>query len=110
MARAILDFNEFKRSLADDQPPESCAAAMRALWHDAKGDSQRAFDIACRFEDKTTARVRAYLHRKREESTLATIWYWKAGVPAASGNLQDEWQDIVHTILTQDIIMSAYEF
>ncbi len=110
MAKAALEFDQFKRSLDGDRPPESCAPALRALWHDAKGNSERAFKIACNFNDNDSARVRAYLHRKREESTQAKIWYWKAGVKLADGDLADEWQDIVRTILTQDIIMSAYEF
>ena len=110
MAKATLDFSQFQRSLRDERPPDACVPALRALWHDATGNTDRAFEIACRFEDNDSARVRAYLHRKRGESTQATIWYWKAGVRPGDGNLEDEWRDIVQSILTQDIVMSAYEF
>ncbi len=94
-----MDFQTFKRSVASREPPDGLGAAARALWWDAKGDWQRAHECAQTQNDAAGAWVHAYLHRKEGDTANADYWYRRAGKPAATASLAEEWGTIARTLL-----------
>ena len=79
--------------------PASAPPLVRALWHDATGDWDGAHRVAQDVESAEGAWVHAYLHRKEGDSGNAGYWYRRAGKPAASGSLDDEWRAIAAALL-----------
>ena len=65
---------EFKKSLSDTSPP-AVPALLLALWHDARGDWDRAHALAQEVDDAPGAWVHAYLHRKEGDLGNAGYWY-----------------------------------
>jgi hypothetical protein len=70
-----------------------------ALWHDARGDWDAAHTVAQDVPDPDGAWVHAYLHRKEGDLGNAAYWYRRAGKPAATGSLEEEWRQIVGAFL-----------
>jgi hypothetical protein len=93
-----MTFDEFRATLSGSAPPD-VGPAVRALWHDAKGDWAAAHGIAQDIEDATGAWVHAYLHRKEGDSANAAYWYRRAGQPVAADPLPVEWERIVRELL-----------
>lgn len=93
-----MNLDDFKASLSNDAPPD-VAPPLRALWHDAKGDWQRAHAIAQEVDDAAGAWVHAYLHRKEGDAGNAAYWYDRANQPVASNSLPAEWTRIVEALL-----------
>lgn len=93
-----MTFDEFRATLDADAPPRT-AAALVALWHDAKGNWHRAHEVAQGIEDATGAWVHAYLHRKEGDEGNAGYWYRRAGQPHAHDPLDDEWTRIAQALL-----------
>jgi hypothetical protein len=79
--------------------PDGTPALVRALWHDATGDWHQAHRVAQDVETADGAWVHAYLHRKEGDLGNAGYWYRRAGRPAASGPLDDEWRAIAAALL-----------
>jgi hypothetical protein len=69
------------------------------MWHDAKGDWNKAHSIIQNIEDKKAAWVHAYLHRKEGDIGNADYWYRRAGKTRANGSLENEWEIIVKELL-----------
>lgn len=90
---------ELKTSLALPHPPANLPAAIVALWHDARGEWNRAHDVAQEMHDRTGAQVHAYLHRKEGDLGNALYWYRRAGVMPGSGSLTDEWDGLAELLL-----------
>lgn len=79
--------------------PKALSAPLRALWHDAHGDWQKAHEAAQADErDPASAWVHAYLHRKEGDAFNAGYWYRRAGKPVFVGGLEDEWREIVEAL------------
>lgn len=83
---------------------EAAAAEMfdgplLALWWDAKGDWERAHEVAQEVEGRDGAWVHAYLHRKEGDLGNAGYWYRRAGQAVATGDLRDEWERMVMVLL-----------
>lgn len=81
--------------------PEQWGGALLALWWDAQGDWDRAHEVAQVIENKDGAWVHADLHRKEGDEGNAGYWYRRAGRRAASGDLGQEWQEIVKEMLAR---------
>jgi hypothetical protein len=79
--------------------PADLPPALRALWHDARGDWDEAHRIAQDDEDTSGAWVHAYLHRKEGDLPNAAYWYRQARQPAATGPLDAEWERIARALL-----------
>ena len=75
------------------------AGALLALWWDAKGDWERAHEVAQDVDEADGAWVHAYLHRKEGDLGNAAYWYRRAGRAVASGDLRVEWEGIVGEML-----------
>jgi len=93
-----MTIEQFRRSLAGAQPPD-LAPLLRALWHDASGDWERAHSIAQDIDDDSASWVHAYLHRKEGDQGNAAYWYRRARKPVATDSLDDEWARIVMALL-----------
>jgi hypothetical protein len=94
-----MDTYIFKESLKHDTPPSGITLALEALWHDGKGDWDRAHDLINDLEDKQSAHVHAYLHRKEGDLWNADYWYRRAGKQRPSASLEEEWEDLVRSFL-----------
>jgi len=73
--------------------------ALLALWWDAKGDWEKAHEIAQDVAGADGAWVHAYLHREQRDLGNAAYWYRRAGRTVASGDLRVEWEKIVSEML-----------
>ena len=95
-----MSFAEFRKSAAAGAgPPPALSAALRALWHDARGEWDAAHALAQAAGGADGDWVHAYLHRKEGDAANAGYWYRRAGRPAASGDLRGEWEQIVRALL-----------
>lgn len=103
-----MDYPQFLRSLSDPEPPPGIELALRALWFDANQRPDSAVRIAEFDSSHFCKRVRAYLFRKAGDGNNAELWYWRAGTTCWSGSPESEWEDIVKTILTEQVVNNAY--
>ena len=94
-----MDITAFKRSVADDDPPDRLGLALQALWHDAKGNWDEAHKLAQDQKDETGAWVHAYLHRVEGDLRNAGYWYRNANKPECTAPLQEEWDQITDALL-----------
>jgi len=82
-------------------PSTSLAGPLLALWWDARGDWDRAHEVAQDVGDADGAWVHAYLHRKEGDLSNAAYWYSRARRPAAKDDLAAEWERIVSELLAR---------
>jgi hypothetical protein len=94
-----MTLDEFRALLTADSPPSGLTPLLEALWHDARGDWTRAHSLAQQVESVDGAWVHAYLHRKEGDLGNARYWYRRAGRGEASVSLEEEWAEIVKTLL-----------
>lgn len=93
--------DEFKASLNREAPPDDIGYALRALWHQARGEWNRAHQLAQNQEDESGAWVHAHLHRVHGEEGNAGYWYRRAGKSHARTPLDEEWDEIVAALLSK---------
>ena len=86
---------EFKLSLEKDSPDSGLSVQLRALWYDAKGDWNAAHNQVDHLNDRASARIHAYLHRKEGDIWNADYWYAKAGEKRPQVSLDEEWEELV---------------
>jgi hypothetical protein len=94
-----VNLAEFEASLRRTSPPADVRGALAALWHERRGDWDRAHEIAQDIAGADGSWVHAYLHRREGDQSNAAYWYRQAGKPVARGSLDDEWRAIVGTFL-----------
>jgi hypothetical protein len=75
------------------------SGALLALWWDARGEWDKAHEVAQEVEGRDGAWVHAYLHRKEGDLGNAGYWYRQAGRRVAAGDLEVEWEGIVGEML-----------
>jgi hypothetical protein len=95
-----MTLNEFVATISAADPPEGIGAALLALWHDGRGDWDKAHQVAQDVGDLDAAWVHAYLHRKEGDTGNAAYWYRRADKPVATSSLEAEWEQIVSTLLS----------
>ena len=93
-----MTLGEFESAIAKGAEPEM-APPLLALWHDARGDWDRAHAIAQDVDDETGSLVHAYLHRKEGDLANAGYWYRRAHRPIATDSLDSEWARIATELL-----------
>jgi hypothetical protein len=93
-----VTFDEFQATLSDTTPPD-VSPLLVALWHDARGDWDRAHSIAQDIDDADAALVHAYLHRKEGDLGNAAYWYRRTPAAIATDSLKAEWTRIVSAFL-----------
>ena len=94
-----MTLDELRATLSDDAPPSTAPEAVRALWHDARGDWDEAHRVAQDIDDADGAWVHAYLHRKEGDLPNASYWYRRAGRPRSTAPLEVEWAAIAEELL-----------
>ncbi len=93
-----MDETTTKEFLAEN--PGQLTGPLRALWHDAHGNWKAALEVAQADEqDRDSAWVHAYLHRKEGDAFNARYWYRRAGRPVYAGSLEDEWDAMTAALL-----------
>jgi hypothetical protein len=90
---------EFRISLKDDTPSADLPPLLQALWWDAKGNWDRAHEIAQSSESTDAAWVHAYLHRKEGDISNAGYWYSQARKPRCKDEIEAEWFEIADQLL-----------
>lgn len=95
-----MTLEEFRESLSRDNPPRELETALAALWWDAKGNWKQAHEVAGQDEGPAAAWVHAYLHRKEGDASNASYWYTRAVKSPGKGTLEEEWSEIVESLLT----------
>ena len=92
----MMNFEDFKTLLTSVQPPASCSILVKALWYDAKGDWEKAHNIAQAKEGtRDYDRLHAYLHRKEGDEWNAGYWYRRARAEMPNYSLEQEWEELV---------------
>ena len=94
-----MQFDAFKSSLAGAAPPAGISSPLQALWWQAKGDWHQAHRCCQDSHDENGAWAHAYLHRVEGDLGNARYCYRQAGRSAHSGALEQEWSEIVATLL-----------
>ena len=97
----VMTLDEFRSTLAAAEPPD-VSAPLRALWHDARGDWDKAHAVAQDIDDATGAWIHGYLHRKEGDEGNAAYWYRRARQPIATDALDAEWARIAAALLTAE--------
>jgi hypothetical protein len=69
------------------------------MWHEAKGDWDKAHQIVQEQNDRDGAWVHAYLHRQEGDNANAAYWYSRASRPVSQASLEREWEEIVKALL-----------
>lgn len=95
-----MKFEAFKASMADELPPKGITSSLAALWYAGKGDWEQAHAIAQDVPTREGSWVHAYLHRVEGDQWNAGYWYNRAGQTMPNVRLEQEWEDIVKTMLT----------
>ena len=96
---AQMSFEGFLQSTKTSQVPRGLGVPLRALWYDARGDWEKAHQLAQSVNNEPGAWVHAYLHRKEGDKMNAGYWYARARQPVATGELAAEWQAIARELL-----------
>jgi hypothetical protein len=91
---------EFQDTLAFDEPPLLKVPLLIALWHDAKGDWDKAHELSQSIHTARGSWVHAYLHRKEGDLSNAAYWYTRAGKDLPSIRLEEEWERLVTVLLS----------
>lgn len=90
---------EFQQSLSLTQPPAGLPVQLKSLWYDGKGDWAKAHAAVDQLNDRASAWVHAYLHRKEGDIWNADYWYSRAGQTRPDVSLQEEWEQLVEAFL-----------
>ena len=95
-----MNREDFKASLAQNEPPDGLSAPLQALWWDAKQDWSRAHALVDELETSDGMAVHAYLHRKGGQASNAEYWYERAERRFYQPTLEEEWQALVEGLLS----------
>ena len=95
-----MKLEEFKASIANQEPPTDISIPLLALWWDMKGDWTLAHSLVDELETKDGMAVHAYLHRKEGQAANSDYWYQRAGREFHRPVLADEWQALAAALLS----------
>lgn len=95
----MMTFEAFTDSLGADEAPLHLSAYMKSLWHDKKGQWDRAHELIQELEDAKAAWIHAYLHRKEGDIWNADYWYRRAQRPRPNCTLEAEWENLCRSLL-----------
>ncbi len=91
-----MTLKDLKASLNEAQPSAQYPILVQALWYDAKGNWDKAHDIAqSREGTRDYDRLHAYLHRKEGDQWNAGYWYRRARTEMPTYSLEQEWEELV---------------
>lgn len=93
-----MTLQEFKSSLKEQQPPP-VAVLLQALWYEAKGDWEKAHNLAQDVHTPDGSWIHAYLHRVEGDISNAGYWYHRANRKIPKQTLREEWEVIANELL-----------
>lgn len=96
----LKDYNDFKKTLHDKNPPTEWQEGLKALWFDAKGDWQASHDIAQDLDTTLGSWLHGYLHRKEGDNFNVGYWYRRAQKEFPKISLAEEHERITIFALT----------
>lgn len=96
-----MNYDAFRATLSSSTPPPELPPLLAALWWDAKGDWNRAHEVAQSEDGTDAAWVHAYLHRKEGDASNAGYWYRQARKPHCTLSLDEEWEQIATALLAR---------
>ena len=96
-----MNLAEFQNLQNQATPPSHLSLALQSLWFDAKGDWEKAHELAQQDGGSSGDWVHAYLHRKEGDASNARYWYVRAGKPVYAGSLDEEWEAISEALLAK---------
>jgi hypothetical protein len=96
-----MTLEEFRASVSESTPPPALPPLLKALWWDAKGNFDRAHEIAQDEPSPDGAWVHAYLHRKEGDAYNAGYWYRQARQRHPQVPLDHEWDEIAAAFLNR---------
>jgi len=94
-----MDLAAFRRTLDANEPPKGLARPLRALWHSAHDEWDRAHTLIQTQDDSVSCWIHAHLHRVEGDLSNAAYWYSRAGRGVPRSDLQAEWEEIVAALL-----------
>jgi hypothetical protein len=94
-----VTLEELNVSIKTGVAPTSASKPVMALWHDARGDWEKAHECAQSDSSREAAWVHAYLHRKEGDSSNAAYWYSRAARTVSNVPLDQEWSSIAQELL-----------
>lgn len=90
-----LTFQDFIDSIQNGELPSDIPPHVQALWHDGRGDWEKAHSLIDHLLDPASSHIHAYLHRKEGDIWNADYWYRKAGRNRPDISLEKEWEFLV---------------
>lgn len=98
-----MTLDKFTQLIAEhEECPLSLSLALQAMWHDKKGNWDKAHRTVDHASDTDSAWVHAYLHRKEGDLSNARYWYKRSGHLESQAELDQEWEQI-----TSDLLMKV---
>ena len=97
-----MDFEEYLKSIDNDNPPSQVAETLTSLWWDKKGNWDRAHSIAQDIPTEQGSAVHAYLHREEGVLWNADYWYNRAGRQRPDISLEEEWGLLTEEMLADN--------
>ncbi len=94
-----MRFEDFIKSIENQEPPAELSETLTSLWWDKKGDWDQAHSIAQEIPTVQGSAVHAYLHREEGVLWNADYWYSRAGRVRPEISLEQEWQLLVEEML-----------
>jgi hypothetical protein len=95
-----MTFDEFIKTIDDDEPASEFSEMLTSLWWDKKGDWDTAHAIAQEIPTVQGSAVHAYLHREEGVLWNADYWYSRAGRTRPNIPLEAEWKLLVEEMLS----------
>jgi len=92
-----MNYTQFRNSLSGGTPPEKLSELLLALWHEARGDWDKAHDIVQDIHTSDASWIHAYLHRREGDAGNAAYWYQRAGRKFPDVSMEEEWEELVKT-------------
>lgn len=94
-----MDKQDFLDSLQLPSPPAGITVYLQSLWHDARGDWDKAHELIQDLPDAKAALLHAYLHRKEGDQWNAEYWYRRAGRNPVKSSLVEEFDALLAELL-----------
>ena len=94
-----MNYDQFVDSIKTKQLPEGLSIYLTAMWYDGCEQWDEAHDCVDSLNDTKACWVHAYLHRKEGDLSNAGHWYRRAGRPASTQSLAQEWESIAQALL-----------
>ena len=92
--------DQFRSSVSAAEPPAGLSPALQGLWWVAKDDWDKAHKVIQEHGGEPGCDlVHAHLHRVEGDLSNAGYWDSRAGRPAATGTLEEEWNAAVGELL-----------